>query len=232
MEKLTMREKVLLLVLALTVILVGGFTLLVFPLMENNEVLAETVAELQSERMIMETTIAQNPKFLKEIKNTEEELSDSLNLISDPVKTEWIDINLNNYAKNNRLEILEIDYQKANTGLAEVNYHESDIEYELKEEILKLNESNGSEDENKHSDYEIIKHPMKLVVAGTVNQVSSFITDLYGETETIYIRNLNYDYNEQKCEINLDVYSIDKINLQNKKPHFIGKYGVKGSKSK
>ncbi|CAM3581539.1 hypothetical protein ERUR111494_01115 [Erysipelothrix urinaevulpis] len=211
MAKVTFREKVLLLVLSMIVILVGGFTLLVFPLKAENEVLSDTVSNLEVEQITMSNTIAQNKKYLGDIKEVEKEIHKSLSEISDPVKTEWFDINLNNYAKNRDLEILEIDYQEDVATYPEIKYPQGSIKYELRDEINKINKQTGSDDEDAIADYEVIQHPMKLVAKGNIKNLALFMDDLYSEKETIYIDEFEYDYENKTVSMNIEVYSIDKI---------------------
>ena len=212
MRDLSNREQGLLLVLAILVNFVGGFVFLISPLHEENMVLKDEVEILEIQKLEMISKTSQNKTFEQELTDTHDKIEDTLMLISDPIETEWYDQNLTTFAKDSGLSLNEIAYQNKETAYPEVDYNEDEsrLHYELNEEISKLNEPEVEDSESKTSEYEIVRHPVRLSFEGAQKNMASFITQLYGDKETIYVKDLSYDYEKSLGQVELNIYSITK----------------------
>lgn len=213
MRDLSNREQGLLLFLAILIIFAGSFIFLISPLQEENNFLQEEVNLLEIQKLEIASKISQNKTFEEELANTHDDIEATLNLISDPIETEWYDQNLTHFAKDSGITLNEISYQSQETSYPYVDYNDDfDIDYELNDEINKLNNISLEGSESKQSDYEIVLHPVSLVFEGKQKNMASFITRLYSDKETIYVKDLAYDYEKKEGQVEVNIYSIAKTN--------------------
>lgn len=211
MKALTLREKILLLLLTLVLIFVGSFTLLILPLHQENQLLEKEVNFLANQKFEMQLKISQNKKYLQAMEESHEEIASTLSNISDPIETEWYDVNLTSFAKSSGIELNAINYEAQRASFPEVDYNDQNkVHYELEKEIEKLNNPTLDKSETKSSDYQILVHPVTLEFNASPQKMASFISKLYSDKETIYVRDLSYDYDANKGQLAIDIYSIRK----------------------
>lgn len=212
MINLSFREKVLLLVLGVVVILIGGFTFLVIPLQSENAVLEAKVQISEDEKQLMETTIQSNPQYLSTLALSQEAIQVSLSQISDPIDRAWYDDTLTDFAQKAGISITQISYQEAALSFPEVNYNvKTEVSSGLLAEIDKINKQEVNEDPSKAAEFEILRYPVEVTFTGSKEKTAHFIKQLYADQETIYVSSLNYDYESMEGSVQIDIYSIDKI---------------------
>lgn len=212
MENLSLREKTLLLILGVVIILIGGFTLLVIPLQSENAVLQAEVQIIEDEKFLMETTIQSNPNYLSELALSEEAIQLSLNQISDPINRAWYDDSVTDFAQSAGVKISQITYQEPSLSFPEVNYNvKNELNSGLMEEIDKINKHDANEDQSKTSEFEILRYPVQVTFTGSKEKTAHFIKQLYADKETIFVSAFDYDYENMEGNVVIDIYAIDKI---------------------
>ena len=209
---LSQREKYLLLFLGILIIFVGGFALLILPIQGENKALSAEVSVLEEEMMLMQMTINQNSEYLNQLKESEDQIQTSLNQISNPIDAPWYDDNLTSYASKAGIEIEQISYNESSPSFPGVNYNnEGKSRYELLIEIENLNDLVEKSEVTRTADYEILRTPVSISFKGSQEKTVYFIRQLYADQETIYVNSLDYDYENKEGTVQVDIYSIDKI---------------------
>lgn len=174
--------------------------------------MAEEYETLNERKLEMELMINRNDSILESLENATGDIHHILTQISDPVVNEYYDGKLTHYAELCGVSIEEIVYQDSFATYPSVNYHDSEtVYYELQEEITRLNQESSHKKESKTSSFEILRHPLTVKFNASPQKTASFITQLHSDKETIYLRDLVYDYESLEGQIEIDIYSIEKI---------------------
>lgn len=214
--KLTKREQVLVTVLVTVVILVGGFMLLILPQNEEKEVLKNEVNDLAVEMTEMKTAIMQKSKIEEQLKASGDSIDGSLDKISGPLHNETFDSLVNRLANKYTITVNTLSYSLPKVMKPDVQYGVPlELEYALKDEVNKLNQTEEETESDKVSEYDIIHKTITIEVEGTSHQIKNFVDGLYtGGHTTIYVNNLNIDMLAGNASITQDLFSIDKIKIQ------------------
>ena len=110
MKKLTQREKTLLTILFTGLILVVGIIYWIMPMMSDVETLGYEKNDLETKQTDMEVKIAQTTKLLANKEETENEVEAMMARMSDPLLGEVFDLEVQKLARDNRMDLLSINY--------------------------------------------------------------------------------------------------------------------------
>ena len=210
--KLTQRERNLLLVLITVLVLLGGFILGVVPLSNENEILETDTEILKLESVQMKAAINKLSEVESQYEQSKEQISNELNLISDPLTNSSFDFKLSEIAREYKITINSLQYGMAQLAAPSVNYGEEEsIHYELKNEINLINEKNDEDLVSQISEYQIIKKDIILQFKGTYADTKLFIDRLQSGFKTMYIGELSTNLSDDSSVLRLELYSIDKI---------------------
>lgn len=211
--KITQREKVLLTILFTVIILVGGFMLVIVPQNERKQLLSVEANALEMEALNMKQLIANRKNIEEDLEIWNQNIKDSLDVISDPLVNETFDSFVNGLAIRHDIKIGELRYSNDTIMIPSVEYGvPEELEYALKSELQKLNEIEDEKVEDKVSEYEIIHKSIFLDLAGTSSNIKDFVDALYtGGYKTIYVNQLDLSVENETGSVTLDLFSIDKV---------------------
>ena len=219
--KLTNREKTLLMILATFVIVVGGMVLLIMPLKQKISALQEETSALELESVQMRVGIQTHDEVIKKMETSLEALGDTLSAFEDPLKNENFDEKVYKLARKQDISIEHLKYNKDKLEFPNVTFgQENELEYELKAEIDRFNKGIQEDKVPLVSNYEIISKSVTISVIGNSGKIEQFIDELYSGFNTLYIDKVKINFETGASEIELLIFSIDKIGISK---HYSGK---------
>lgn len=226
MKKLTKREEVLLLILSLIIIILGGVMFLINPLKNDIEALEMEMDDLRNTEMDMQIAVPNIKQTRDNHEKIKNEVIESLDKISDPVKPEAYDLEIRHFATESNLKVNKLVFQDATLTDIKKDKEKEKEASQLQENIKRINgeevpvvkDTDDEEEESAESDedhkQELWIYTLTIEVSGETSNIVNFISEIQKSMPRIYLQSLSLDTQRNSGVLNFNVYSLDKIKTE------------------
>lgn len=237
--KLTMREKVFLIVLSTSAVLFLGYLFMIKPQLEKTDELTIQKTNLQLQVDKVNTEIALIKKIDDDIKIWDDKIQVKSKRFFPAILQDKILLILNNLLVTTQLKSNNIDFNQITIASVKLYKPTEGKKFPVMEMVdqyksviqassntgnnaqVESDQSNGNELKNVQKDIQDINEvesmSVLLQIDGNYGQIMSFIKGIEALDRTTIVRNINITYNEQDLlsgSIQVDFYALPKLHDQ------------------
>lgn len=229
MMKLSKREKYMLILLALVILITGYYQFIYTPQMNKIKELKAKIEEYENVNLITKIQASPQNKVYKEFKILNSKIDMITSYFFPDIIQEKIIINLNEMINNSQIKVKSMNFTEPSYGLIETRETEENKESLLEQYVKIYNEIsrtiNKTEKINKEKseqnlekkeslDDKIKRMTVSLKFDGSYEKIMSFLNEVESSNRKIIIKNLNIvqaDDEFMTGNIILDYFAIPKI---------------------
>ncbi|EOD01520.1 hypothetical protein [Caldisalinibacter kiritimatiensis] len=219
--ELSKREKIMLIVLAIIVVLFGYYKLIYNPQIEKINELEKKAEKYKSELKAIKTEVSPDSKVRKDYKIMNEKISSLYRRFYPKIIQEKIILILNDMIQDSKVDNQSISFSELELGIIDDETNEKSEEYEMESLVKKyLGMEDKKEDEvneKNENEVKIEKLTANLNFNGSYSNIISLMKEIEQNNREILIKNLNIvktDNNELSGNIQLEFYAVPKLHNQ------------------
>ena len=208
----TRREKILVYLFVFVLIVVGGFTAVIAPIIAHNAELKIEHDALKIERDSMEIIDRTREQNISDLVTSKKEVTIILDQISDPVDNASFDKRIHSLTSKHGVSVQSVQYDGPVITIPQVEYMSpSGLSYEMKEDVDQINEYKVYKSGIEVSAYEVITETIQVSISGSFENISNMLDDSRILGRTVFVTSFNYNFSDNTANMTIEVFSVDKI---------------------